>query len=323
MICVVCTKWIPEECVEKYASVFRFVCPKTPGAVFSRQELSEQLKQAEVLFSVAGTPIDKELIETGENLKMIASLGVGYDHVDVAYATEKKIPVVNSPTAVSEPTAEHTIALMMAIFHNLSRYTQHVKQGLWENDAFGTVQTSIAGHTLGIVGMGRIGKHVAQKAASLGMRILYSDLHRLPEAAEKELGATYGTLQEVLAQSDCVTVHVPFQKENYHLFDAQAFAAMKEGAYFINASRGALMDINALTAALKSGKIKGAALDVFEPEPYLSGEILTLENVVLTPHVASETRSARVAMAFECLDGILALSRGETPSNLVNPSSVK
>lgn len=318
MIRVVCTKWIPDELAEAYQAQFCFVRPEQ-GHVFSKEELTERMPGADVLFSVAGTPVTADLIDAGGKLRVIASLGVGYDHVDVEYASGRRIPVVNSPTEVSDPTAEHTIALMMGIFHNLYRYTAQVKQGVWRTEAFGSAQTSVAGHTLGIVGMGRIGRCVAKKAAALGMQVSYFDPRRLEPAKERELGVKYVDFDTLLSESDCVTLHVPYTGKNRHMFDAGCFAHMKTGAYFVNASRGALVDTAALAEALRSGSLKGAALDVFETEPYTGDELDGLEQVVLTPHVASETRQARIRMARECLNGVKSLLAGQMPENIVNP----
>ncbi len=192
---VLCTRWIPGECEAEYGDVFQFICPEKEGGSFAREELLELMPRADILFSIAGTPVTRDMIDRGSSpehgrgggqgsspeqgngigqgrgLKIIASLGVGYDHVDVEYAAEKRIPVVNSPTQVTEPTAEHTIALVMGIFHNLYRYTAQVRAGIWNTSAFGTTQTSVSGHVLGIVGMGRIGQCVGKKAAALGMKV--------------------------------------------------------------------------------------------------------------------------------------------------------
>lgn len=318
MMRILCTRWVPEECVREYADVFEFIRPACSGEDFSQEDLMRQMPEADVLFSVAGTPVTKELISAGKCLRFIASLGVGYDHVDVGYASELGIPVVNSPTAVSDPTAEHTIALIMGIFHNLHRYTVQVKNGIWSTKAFGDTQTSVAGHVLGIIGMGRIGRCVARKAQALGMHVLYYDPVRLPEKTEHENDFQFRPLAELISSSDCITLHVPFTKENFHMFGEDSFALMKEGAYFVNASRGALVDTEALARALRSGHLKGAALDVFETEPYTGRELDGLEQVILTPHVASETRDARLNMARECLNGIRSLVNGVVPPNIVN-----
>ena len=351
---VLCTRWIPGECEAEYGDVFQFICPEKEGGSFTREELLELMPRADILFSIAGTPVTRDMIDRGSSpehgrvgqgsspehgrgvgqgsspeqgsgigqgrgLKIIASLGVGYDHVDVEYAAEKRIPVVNSPTQVTEPTAEHTIALVMGIFHNLYRYTAQVRAGIWNTSAFGTTQTSVSGHVLGIVGMGRIGQCVGKKAAALGMKVLYYDPLRLAEEKERENGFEYGSLAEVLEKSDCVTLHVPYTGENRHMFGREAFARMKQGAYFVNASRGGLVDTAALADALRSGRLKGAALDVFEKEPYTTGELAGLDQVILTPHVASETWDARMNMARECLDGARELLLGNRPANVVNP----
>ena len=319
---VLCTKWIPSDLKNAYPD-FQFIYPEKEDTAFSNEELYEHAKEADAIFTISGTPIRKDLIDIAVNLKAIASMGVGFDHVDVAYCTEKKIPVCNSPTKVTDPTAEHTIALIMGIFHNLSSYTSDIKNGIWENHAYGKKMTGVNGKTLGLIGFGRIGQCVSKKARALGMNIIYYDLNRLDEAKEKELEATYMTLDDLLKNADCVSLHIPFVQENYHLINEEKINLMKEGSYLINAARGAVVDIEAVAKALKSGKLKGAAIDCFEPEPYKGGEICSLDNVVFTPHVASETPSGRVNMSKEALDGILAFFKGEIPSNLINKEIIE
>ena len=319
---VLCSKWIPDEVKKSYEDIFEFIAPEETGAVYSQEEFASRLKDAEIVFLVSGPPMRKEAIESAPNLRLIASLGVGLDHIDLSCATEKNIAVVNSPTKVTDPTAEHTVALIMAAMHNIAGYNRDMRKGKWQAYPFGDTQTSLNGSVLGIVGMGRIGKAVAKKAGALGMKIYYCDIVPLSPEVEAEYGATLCTFDELLKISDCITVHVPMNPENYHLFDEASFAMMKDGAYFVNAARGKIVDNDALIAAVRSGKLKGAALDVFDPEPYLEGELLHLDNVTVTPHVASETLTARIAMAKESLDGAAAICRGEKPYNLANPESL-
>lgn len=323
MLKVLCTKWIPDECVQEYEDVFEFIRPDRMKGSFSQTELKGMIAEAEVLFSIAGTPVTRPIMDAGKCLKMIASLGVGFDHVDMGHADCLGLPVINSPTQVSDPTAEHTVALIMGIFHNLYRYTAQIKRGVWSTEPFGTTQTSVAGHVLGIIGMGRIGQCVGRKAAALGMDVSYYDPVRLSTEIEEKEGFRYGTLEEVIKESDCISLHVPYTGENRHMFGASAFALMKTGSYFVNASRGALVDLKALADALKTGRLKGAALDVFETEPYAGGELEGMEQVILTPHVASETWDARIHMAGECLDGVKKLSEGIIPDNVVNKKILK
>ena len=322
MLKVLCTKWIPLELRKDYDDVFSFIVPEEENGKFSEAEIKELLGDADILFLVSGPACPKELIDCGKKLQIIGTLGVGYDSIDVKYAAEKKIPVINSPTKVTNATAEHTIALMMACMHCITYYDRNMRKGIWENHVFGGVQTGLSGSTLGIVGMGRIGKSVAKKAKALGMNIQYCDVIPLTNSEEEEYGAKLCTFDDLLRTSDCVTVHVPLNPENYHLFDKASFDLMKDGAYFINAARGGIVDTEALVEALKSGKLKAAGLDVFSPEPYLEGELLSLDNVIISPHVASETTEARISMAKETLDGVASLIRNEVPYNIVNPEAL-
>ena len=322
MLKVLCTKWIPLELRKDYDDVFSFIVPEEENGKFSEAEIKELLGDADILFLASGPACPKELIDCGKKLQIIGTLGVGYDSIDVKYAAEKKIPVINSPTKVTNATAEHTVALMMACMHCITYYDRNMRKGIWENHVFGGVQTGLSGSTLGIVGMGRIGKSVAKKAKALGMSIQYCDVIPLTNSEEEEYGAKLCTFDDLLRTSDCVTVHVPLNPENYHLFDKASFDLMKDGAYFINAARGGIVDTEALVEVLKSGKLKAAGLDVFSPEPYLEGELLSLDNVIISPHVASETTEARISMAKETLDGVASLIRNEVPYNIVNPEAL-
>ncbi|MDD4760793.1 MAG: NAD(P)-dependent oxidoreductase [Bacteroidaceae bacterium] len=316
---ILCTKWIPDECMEPFSGIFSFVKPDKEKVFFLEREIKERLTEADILFSVAGTPVSKELIDMNPKLEMIISLGVGFDHVDWKYATQKGIPVINSPSEVTEPTAEHTMALIMAVYHNIPEYTVQMRRGQWVQETFGEAQTQMMGSTLGILGMGRIGKAVAKRAKALGMNVVYFDSYPMSAEQEKEFGVERKTFDEVISSSDCITVHVPFTNENKHMFNAQTFAKMKKGSFFVNAARGGLMNTDDLIAALKSGQMKRAALDVFETEPYLNGALCSLENVILTPHVASQTKTARINMAMECLNGAQRVVNGEKTHNVVNP----
>jgi lactate dehydrogenase-like 2-hydroxyacid dehydrogenase len=207
----------------------------------------------------------------------------------------------------------------MAVMRGIARSDKEMRRGLWNSPLFSDDNSLIYGSTLGILGFGRIGKAVCRRARGLHMQVVYYDPCRADKETEKEYGAAYLPFADVLRTSDCVTLHMPYTKENHHLFQAETFAVMKPSAYFINAARGKLVEESALCAALRGGVIKGAGLDVFEFEPTVSAELRMLENVVLTPHTGSLTMRSRIAMCHEALEGIDAVLQGKMPDNAVNP----
>lgn len=318
MMKVLCSRWIPDEIVKAYPD-FEFDYPKEFESSYSMEELTEKLKEAEALFLVSGPGIKKEVWEQAKNLKYIATLGVGLDGFDLPYFSSRGIAICNSQTKVTDPTAEHTVAMIMSVFRNIQKYTADMKKGHWETHVWAKYTSGLTDKLLGVVGFGRIGQLVAKKCQGLGMRIAYYDINRLPEEKEKELNATYMDIDELFKNADCVTCHMPYTPANDKMINKAKFDEMKDGAYFVSAARGKCTDTQALIDALKSGKLKGAALDVFDPEPYLEGELLNFDNVVLTPHVASETPEGRLNMANESVSGIYKLYHGEMPHNLANP----
>ena len=288
----------------------------------TREEFLGMIGEYDALYNYV-QKIDEAVLDAGKNLIVVGNNGVGYDNVNVAYATQKGIAVINTPTQVTEATAEHTAALIICAMRQIPRLDREMRNGLWDAPIFPEKPTEVNGSTLGIIGFGRIGKRVCRKMQGFGMNVIYYDPFRAAPEVEEEFGVTYKELDEVLAEADCVTVHIPYVPENHHLFDAAAFAKMKKDAYFINASRGPVVDEPALYAALKDGVIKGAALDVFEHEPHPLPELFTLENITLTPHVASGTMKTRIAMCVEGLTGVAEVLRGNVPYNAVNKELFK
>ncbi len=194
---------------------------------------------------------------------------------------------------------------------------------MWNSPNFSDIDCEVYGRTLGIMGFGRIGKMVCKKAQGLGMKVIYFDKYRASQEVEKEYNVTYMSFDDVVKNSDCITLHMPYIPENHHIFNAEVFRAMKDSAYLINAARGPIVDEKALAKALKDGTIKGAGLDVFEDEPNVEPELLELDNVTLTPHIASCTLKARMGMCREALGGIIGVLEGKKPYNVVNPEVLK
>jgi lactate dehydrogenase-like 2-hydroxyacid dehydrogenase len=319
---IIISEWVPEQCLTPYEGKFSFTLPSAEKHAFTYKELLSQIGGFDGCLILDNNG-DKQLLDAGKNLKVIANFGVGYDNIDWQYATEIGLPVVNTPTQVTEATAEHTAALIVSAMRGIARYDQEVRSGIWKSPNFDDCDTQIEGATLGILGFGRIGKRVCRKAQGFGMKVVYFDKFRAAPEVEKEYDVTYMDFDEVLKVSDCVTLHVPYIPENHHLFNAETFRKMKPGAYFVNCARGKIVDEQALADALRGGVIKGAALDVFEDEPNVNPDLLKLTNVTLTPHIASLTMKARVGMCNEALAGITGVLSGEKPYNVVNPKVLK
>ncbi|MBR6901962.1 MAG: D-glycerate dehydrogenase [Synergistaceae bacterium] len=310
---------IPVEAVKEYKKDFELTVPEKS---LTYDEAVKIIADYDAYMTLANKG-DKNLLDKAVKLKVIANFGVGYDNIDWKYATEKGIAVVNTPTQVSDATAEHTVALIVDTMRGVARFDREVRKGIWDAPLFPDRNTAISGSVLGIVGFGRIGKLVCKKAQGLGMSVIYYDMFRAKPEVEKEFGVVYKELDDVVKEADCITLHVPYVPENHHLFNAERIAKMKKTAYLVNCSRGPIVDEHALADALKNNVIKGAGLDVFESEPHPIPELLTLENVVLTPHAASGTMKARIGMLKEAVSGMAAVLNGEVPYNVVNPEVLK
>lgn len=314
---IIISEWVPEKCLEPYRGEFEFTLPDEKKQVFTYEELLAQIPSYDGCL-ILDNDGDRQLIDAAKNLKVIANFGVGYDNIDWKYATEKGLPVVNTPTQVTEATAEHTATLIVSVMRGIARYDREVRAGVWKSPNFDDCNIQVEGATLGILGFGRIGKRVCRKAQGFGMNVIYYDKFRAAAEVETEYGVTYMEFDEVLRQADCISLHMPYIPKNHHLFNEETFRKMKRDAYFVNCARGKIVDEQALAQALKDGVIKGAGLDVFEEEPKVHPELLKLENVTLTPHIASLTMKARVGMCNEALAGIVGVLRGEKPANVVN-----
>ncbi len=314
---IVVSEWVPEECLAPYRDQFEFDVPGREKHAYSYEELLAKVTDADGVF-ILDNDGDQKLIDAAKNLKVIANFGVGYDNIDWKYATSIGLPVVNTPTQVTEATAEHTATLIASTMRSIAKYDRDVRNGIWESPNFDDCNTQIEGATLAVLGFGRIGKRVCRKMQGFGMNVIYYDKFRASKEVEEEFGVRYVEFDEALAEADCVTLHMPYIPENHHLFNAQTFAKMKSSAYFVNCARGKIVDEQALADALKNGVIKGAGLDVFENEPTVNEDLLKLPNVTLTPHIASLTMKARLGMCREALAGITGVLKGEKPSNVVN-----
>lgn len=319
---ILISEWVPEQCLEGYKDRYEFTLPSKEKHAFSYEEAYNMIEDYDGYF-ILDNDGDQKIIDKAKNLKVIANFGVGYNNIDWEYATKVGLPVVNTPTTVTEATAEHAATLIFSTMRGVARYDREIRRGEWNSPNFSDIDCEVYGRTLGILGFGRIGKRVCKKAQGMGMNVIYYDKYRASEEVEKEFGVTYMSFEEVLKNSDCVTLHMPYIPENHHIINADTLKLMKKTAYLVNAARGAVVDEKALAEALKNKTIKGAGLDVFEDEPNVSPELLVLENVTLTPHIASCTLKARLGMCEEALAGITGVLEGKKPYNVVNPEVLK
>jgi D-3-phosphoglycerate dehydrogenase len=266
----------------------------------------------------SATKVTADVIAAGTNLKVIGRAGVGVDNVDVDAATRRGIVVANAPSSNVLSAAEHTVGLLLALARNIPQAHAALVDGRWERSKWGGVE--LADKTLGVLGFGRIGRLVARRALALQMKVLAYDPFVSAERF-RELGVESGTLDEVLASSDFVTLHLPLTDETRGSIGAEAFASMKDGARLVNAARGELVDEQALVAALESGKLAGAAIDVFAREPY-DGPLLTAPNVVITPHLAASTEEAQDRAGVIVAEQVAAALEGGVVTNAVNIPAV-
>ena len=295
------------------------------GAPLSKEDLKKAIKDVDAIIPVIPDQIDKEVIEHADNLKVIATYSVGYDHIDLDSATKKNIYVGNTPGDLTEAVAEHSFALMMSLGRRVAeadRFCRAKKYEYWDPMAF--IGPKFMNKTLGIIGFGRIGQFFARMAKyGLNMKILYTDTIAHPEG-ENLLDAEKVSLEYLLSNSDVVSLHVNLTEETKHMIDSDQFKLMKPLAILINTARGPIIDENALVTALKENIIAGVALDVFENEPHIHPDLLKLKNVILTPHIASATWEARIQMARMAVENVVdVLIDKKPPRYLVNKELVK
>lgn len=263
--------------------------------------------------------IDKELLDKAQHLKIIANFGVGFNNIDVKAATERKIPVSNTPGILTDATADLTFALILASGRRVvegDKLTRAGKFKYWAPLLF--LGHEVTGKTLGIVGMGRIGRAVAKRALGFDMKVIYTKPKRLERSEEKALNIEYVDFETLLEESDFVSLHVPLVPETRHLIGENELKLMKPSSFLINTSRGPVVDETALLNVLKNKVIKGAGLDVYENEPELTPGLIDLDNVVLLPHVGSGTIETRTKMALMATENLLAGLNGEIPPNCLN-----
>jgi glyoxylate reductase len=282
--------------------------------VLSKSELIARLRSRQGLICQITNTIDDEVLGAEPGLKVVANVAVGYNNIDMEAARRRGIVVTNTPDVLTETTADFAWTLLMAAARRVVEADQYARSGQWRHWQFDLLWgTDVHGKTLGVLGFGRIGRAVARRALGFGMRVLYQDAARADASTEQELRATYADKARVLREADFVTLHTPLLPETHHLIDETALRMMKPTAILINAARGPIVDEAALVRALSEGWIAGAGLDVFEREPEIHPDLLTLHNVVLAPHIASASQDTRVAMSTLAIQNCLAVLDGKAP----------
>jgi glyoxylate reductase len=313
---VLVTREIPEAGLEILKSFDVRVLSERPP---ERGELLEAVRGASGILSTVTEKMDAEVMDAaGEDLKVIANMAVGYDNIDVEAAKERGVVVTNTPEVLTETTADTTFLLLLAAARRLGEAERLLRAGEWE--AWGPKQLrgpDVWGKKLGLVGLGRIGQAVARRASGFDMEILYYDQYR-NESSEEELGARYLELDDLLHESDFVSIHTPLTPETRHLIGEREFGLMQPTAVLVNASRGPVVDEAALADALENNRIFAAGLDVYEEEPRVHPKLLGLENAVLAPHIGSASIETRDKMAMLAAENLAAILRGEDPKTPVD-----
>ncbi len=294
------------------------------GSIWPYEELLRRGPGHDYIYSLLTDNIDARFLEacaaSTPRLKMVANMAVGFNNIDVETATRLHIAVSNTPGVLSDTTADLAFALLMATARRIPEAERFLRAGKYKG--WGPLLfcgADVHGSTLGLLGAGRIGKLVARRSSGFDMKVLYYDVYRMSPEDEATYNMTYVPMEDVLRQSDFISVHTPYMPSTHHLIGERELKMMKPTAILINTARGPIVDEKALGRALQARTIAGAGLDVFENEPAVEPELLTMENVVLLPHIASASLKTRTLMATMASDNIVAHYKGERPPNIVNP----
>lgn len=315
---VLVTRRIPEKGLDMLRARYETVI-NPEDRVMTKEEIIEGIADADALLCLLTDRIDAEVIDAAPKLKVISNYAVGYNNIDIRHAAEKGIAVTNTPGVLTETTADLAWSLLMAVARRIPESDVFMRQGRFRGWApVLMLGSDVHGKTLGIIGMGDIGSAVARRAGGFGMRVLYHNRNRRQEA-EKEIGVKYVPLDELMRESDYISLHVPLTPETRNMLDREMLELMKPSAYLINTARGEVIDEKHLIEMLRSGRIRGAALDVFQGEPLnVNPELYELENVVLAPHIGSASLETRTEMAVMAAQAIIDVFDGKKPQNLVN-----
>lgn len=316
---VIVTRELPEVVMRRLDELFDTSNNRGDRAL-SRDDLAAAMREADVLVPAVTDTIDAALIEqAGERLRLIANFGAGVNHIDLRAARARGIIVTNTPGVLTEDTADMTMALIVSVPRRLAAGEKLVRSGEWKGwSPGGMLGYRIGGKALGIVGMGRIGQAVARRARAFGLSIHYHNRHRLPKVVEAEFGAQWHPhLDEMLAAIDILTIHTPLNADSRDLIDARRIGLLRPHVFVINASRGGILDEDALVEALEQGRLAGAGLDVWRHEPEIDPRLLALPNVVMTPHMGSATYEGRVASGERVIANIRMWADGHRPPDQV------
>lgn len=312
------TRRLPQPPLDRLAEVFD-VSINPDNRVLSKREVMDGVQGKDALLCLLTDAIDAEVMDAEPNLRVLSNYAVGYNNIDVEAATERKLPVTNTPGVLTDTSADLAFALILASARRIAEGDAFTRAGKF--DGWGPLMMlgyDVYGKTLGILGMGRIGTAVAKRAQGFDMRVLYTNRSDRPEA-EQKYNAQKVDLETLLRESDYLSVHVPMSDETRHMIGAEQLAAMKPTAFLINTARGPIVDEAALVEALRSGEIAGAGLDVYEEEPALAPGLAECENAVLIPHLGSATIETRTKMAQLAVENAIAVIEGRRPAHLVNP----
>ena len=282
----------------------------------SQKILKSKIKEVDGLICFPYDKIDKETIQLAKKLKVISTYSVGYDHIDTQFAKENKIRVGYTPEVLTDATANMAFALLLDSLRRISEGDRIIRKGQWKQiyGAYDYVGLDLHGKTLGIMGLGRIGKTLAKRAKAFDMKIIYHNRKQISKTEEKKIGVKYTTFEKLISQSDIISIHVPHTKETNQIFNMKIFRKMKNTAFLINTSRGKVVNEKDLAIALKQKIIAGAGLDVFETEPINKNHpFLKLENIVLAPHVGSSTKETRAKMSEITIKNLILGMRGKKP----------
>lgn len=289
----------------------------------SRRELLDRVRDKEALICLLTEKVDQELLDHAPKLRIVATISVGYDNIDVGACTRRRVAATNTPGVLDDTTADFAWTLLMAIARRLLEGDAWIRSGTWPGwDLDQLCGADVWGKTLGILGFGRIGRGVARRSMGFRMRVLYSDAVRAPADVEQALRAEFVDRDRLLRESDFISVHVPLFPDTHHLISRESLGKMKPTAFLVNTSRGPVVDEAALAEALENKKIAGAALDVFEHEPKVHPALITRKDVILTPHMASASAETRTKMAVMAAENVLAFFRGQRPPNAINAEAL-
>jgi glyoxylate reductase len=319
------TQPVARSAIERLHSVADVEWNPDATQIMTKDELSAAVRGHDVLFCLLPDRVDAEMIAANPKLQMVASMKITPSDIDVAAATARRIPVTVIPPVVAEATADLHFALMLAVARRVVEGDRLLRSGVFPGAQSMRLEGAfVCGKTIGLIGGGgRIGRAVARRAHGFSMRVLYWGPRRIAESEERELGLNYVALDQLLAESDFVSIHAPQKPETHHLIGARELALMKPTAFLVNTARGPIVDEQALARALADERIGGAGLDVYEHEPRVEAALTTMSNVVLTPHIGSAVTELREAMAHVVVDNIVAVLEGRVPPNCWNPEIYK